>query len=261
MSDPVTIDYDDDIAIVTVSNPPVNAASHGLRSALLDGLETIATDGRASAVVLIGAGRNFIAGADIREFGKPPKSPGLPDIIEIVEAFPVPVVCVVHGATLGGGLEVALGAHRRIALSSAMLGLPEVTLGILPGAGGTQRTPRLVGVAKALDLILGGKPVGAAQALDIGLVDVLAEGDDPRAAGIAEARQILAGEVAARRVGDLAVTPDPEAIAAAREKSTVHPMLVFAVTKISLGWSDSPSSGLSRRRTVPWTRPAAPAAP
>lgn len=216
MSKAVTLDYEDDIAVVTVSNPPVNAASQALRAGLRDSFAAISEEGRAKAVVLMGAGRNFIAGADIREFGKPPLPPSLPDVVLQIENFAVPVVCVVHGPTLGGGLEVALGAHRRVALSTAKLGLPEVTLGILPGAGGTQRAPRLTGVAKALDLILSGKPVDAGEALNIGLVDALGDGDDPRAAGLVEARRIIDGEVAGRRTDELTVTPEPDAISAAR---------------------------------------------
>ncbi len=218
MKHPVSVSFQGEIAVVTVSNPPVNAASHAVRAGLLDTLQAVDREGKAQVIVLIGAGRNFIAGADIREFGRPLQPPGLPDVVIAIEAFPVPVLCVVHGPTLGGGLEVAMAAHRRIALPGAKLGLPEINLGLMPGAGGTQRAPRLVGVKRALDMILSGKPVDAETALHIGLVDALAETDDPHAACLAEAERILAGSVETRRTGTIAVTSDPDEIAATRER-------------------------------------------
>ncbi len=217
MSKPVSITYEGEIAVVTVSNPPVNAASHAVRMGLCDALEAIDADSRARVVVLTGAGRNFIAGADIREFGKPLQPPGLPEVVMAIEDFPVPVLCVIHGPTLGGGLEVAMAAHRRVVLPGAKLGLPEINLGLMPGAGGTQRAPRLVGVERALDMILSGKPIDAETAMRTGLVDAIANTDDARAAGLDDARRILAGEVETRPTGAIPVTPDPDVISARRK--------------------------------------------
>lgn len=165
------------IAIIEINNPPVNAASAALRAGLADAIGRFARDDLARVAILQCAGRTWIAGADISEFGKPPQPPLLPDVIAQIEAMPKPVIAAMHGTALGGGLEVALGAHYRIAAAGAEMGLPEVTLGILPGAGGTQRLPRLVGLAPAVDLITSARRIGAEEALKIGLIDRIAEGD------------------------------------------------------------------------------------
>ncbi|SNT73045.1 3-hydroxyacyl-CoA dehydrogenase NAD-binding domain-containing protein [Paracoccus seriniphilus] len=165
------------IAIIEINNPPVNAASAALRAGLADAIGRFAGDDLARVAILQCAGRTWIAGADISEFGKPPQPPLLPDVIAQIEAMPKPVIAAMHGTALGGGLEVALGAHYRIAAAGAEMGLPEVTLGILPGAGGTQRLPRLVGLAPAVDLITSARRIGAEEALKIGLIDRIAEGD------------------------------------------------------------------------------------
>ncbi|WP_332607823.1 3-hydroxyacyl-CoA dehydrogenase NAD-binding domain-containing protein [Achromobacter sp. ESBL13] len=193
---------DEDILVITLDHPPVNALSADVRRDLADAIQAGQADTSVRAILLVGAGKNFIAGADIREFGKPPKPPALPDVCNQIEASTKPVVAVLHGAALGGGLEVALAAHYRVALASAKLGLPEVNLGLLPGAGGTQRTPRLIGAAAALDLMLSGKHLSADAALRAGLVDTLAEGDDPLAAGLAYTRQLLAQGAGPRRSRD-----------------------------------------------------------
>src|SRR5690606_7547302 len=147
-------------------------------------------DAGVQAVVLVCEGNTFIAGADIKEFGKPPVAPSLPEVIEIIEACNKPSVAVIHGTALGGGLEVALGCHYRIARRDAKVGLPEVKLGLLPGAGGTQRLPRLAGVAKALDMIVSGQPISAAEAVEHHIVDELFEGDLV-SAGLAYARRMV----------------------------------------------------------------------
>jgi 3-hydroxyacyl-CoA dehydrogenase len=166
------------IAVITVNNPPVNALSHAVRAGLLDCLAEIAADAGIDAAVLHCAGRTFIAGADIREFGKPPQAPFLPDVVLALDGFAKPLVAALHGTALGGGLEVAMGCHYRLAATTALLGLPEVNLGLLPGAGGTQLLPRLIGTTAALDMMLSGKPVPAATALTTGLVDaVVADGE------------------------------------------------------------------------------------
>ncbi|MGB5352844.1 MAG: enoyl-CoA hydratase-related protein, partial [Woeseia sp.] len=142
------------VAVITVENPPVNALSHAVRAGLMACLQQIANDENLDAAVLCCAGRTFIAGADIREFGAPPQEPFLPDVVLALDGFPKPLVAALHGTALGGGLEVAMGCHYRLAADSALLGLPEVNLGLLPGAGGTQMLPRLIGVESALDMML-----------------------------------------------------------------------------------------------------------
>ncbi|MDH2049745.1 3-hydroxyacyl-CoA dehydrogenase NAD-binding domain-containing protein [Achromobacter marplatensis] len=193
---------DDDILVITLDHPPVNALSADVRHDLAAAIQAAQTDPHVRAILLVGAGKNFIAGADIREFGKPPKPPALPDVCNQIEASAKPVVAVLHGAALGGGLEVALAAHYRVALPGAKLGLPEVNLGLLPGAGGTQRTPRLIGARAALDLMLSGKHLSAEAALKAGLVDALGDGDDALAAGLAYTRRLLAEGAGPRRSRD-----------------------------------------------------------
>lgn len=173
----VTYEHDGDIAVVTVDNPPVNALGQAVRQGLWDAAEALDADPRVRAVVLLCAGRTFIAGADVREFGKPPAPPHLPDLIDRIEAAAKPWVAAIHGAALGGGFEVALGCRFRLAEPSARVGLPEVTLGIVPGAGGTVRTPRLAGVETAVEMITSGKPMPAKQAQAKGLIDDIVQGE------------------------------------------------------------------------------------
>lgn len=180
------------IGVVTVDYPPVNAVGHGVRSGLVAALDAGLADAEAEALLLVCAGRTFMAGADIREFGKPSAPPTLPEVVARLDASAKPVIAAIHGTALGGGLEVALACHLRVALRSAKLGLPEVKLGLLPGAGGTQRLPRLVGAAKALDMILSGDPVSAEEALAIGLVDAVENGTSPLDAGLSAAERLLA---------------------------------------------------------------------
>lgn len=173
----LTLERRGGVAVVTLDNPPVNALSQAARQALMEMLAQIDADSTLEAAVLIGAGRVFIAGADVNEFDKPPAPPHLPDVVRHIENATKPWVAAIHGAALGGGLEVALGCAARVAAATAVLGLPEVTLGIVPGAGGTTRTPRLIGPEKAIDLVTSGKPVTAPAALAMGLIDAIAEGD------------------------------------------------------------------------------------
>jgi 3-hydroxyacyl-CoA dehydrogenase len=177
MTETVTLARDGEIAIVTIDNPPVNALGFRVREPLHKALKALAGDASVTAVVLACVGRTFVAGADITEFGKPLQRPELRDIIATLEAIAKPTVAAIHGTALGGGLELALGCHFRIADKGAKLGLPEVKLGLLPGGGGTVRLPRLVGPAKALKMIVSGVPVSASEALASGLVDVIAEAD------------------------------------------------------------------------------------
>jgi len=173
----VTIARQGDIATVTVDNPPVNALGLALRQGLWDAVAELDADPSVRAVVLICAGRTFIAGADVTEFGKPPVEPHLPDLVARIEAATTPWVAAIHGSALGGGFEVALGCRFRVALPDAFVGLPEVTLGIIPGAGGTVRTPRLCGVETAVEMATSGKPLRAPKALAAGLIDAVIEGD------------------------------------------------------------------------------------
>jgi len=173
----VTVAVEDSIAIVTVDNPPVNAISQAIRQGLIDAMAEVNGNDRITAAIIFGAGRLFIAGADVREFGKPPLPPSLPEAITAIESSDKPVVAAIHGVALGGGMEIALGCHYRVADPGAKLGLPEVNLGIIPGAGGTQRLPRLIGFESALDLISTGRQAGAAEAAEMGLVDAIAEGE------------------------------------------------------------------------------------
>ncbi|GAA4174269.1 3-hydroxyacyl-CoA dehydrogenase NAD-binding domain-containing protein [Shinella granuli] len=201
----VTIARENAIAVVTVDNPPVNALSQALRQALVAAVSTLDADAAVKAVVLICAGRTFIAGADVGEFGKPPQPPHLPDVVATIEGAKTPWVAAIHGSALGGGLEVALGCAWRVAVPSASLGLPEVKLGIIPGAGGTVRLPRLIGPAAAVDLVTSGSPVGAKKAEGLGLIDAVVDGD-LRAGAIAFANDI-AGKARPQPVSSRAVAP------------------------------------------------------
>jgi 3-hydroxyacyl-CoA dehydrogenase len=195
MASPVSYVLDGEVAVITIDNPPVNALSHAVRDGLLKAVERFQGDGKAKAAVICGAGRTFIAGADIKEFGKPLADPQLPHITNVIEASEKPVIAALHGTALGGGFEVALGCHYRVAVEGAKVGLPEVNLGILPGAGGTQRTPRLAGVEAAADMITSGRHVGAGEAQELGLVDhVDNKAETPAEAGIAFARLLLGND-------------------------------------------------------------------
>ena len=190
MTDVVRYAREGNVVVLTADNPPVNALSQAVRAGLKEGIERALADAEAWAIVISCAGRTFFAGADITEFGKPPKSPSLREVHEVMEASDKPIVAAIHGTALGGGLETALACHFRIATSDAKLGLPEVKLGILPGAGGTQRLPRLAGIEKAIEMICTGEPIGARQARDLGMLCAVVE-NDLQASAIAFARQVV----------------------------------------------------------------------
>ena len=179
MTSPITTEKHGDILIIRSNNPPVNSLGHAVRDGLVKGIEEAEADDSVHAVVIIGEGQTFFAGADISEFGTPKAfaEPMLPQVVDRIEACSKPVVAAIHGTALGGGLEVALSAHYRVAVASAKLGVPEVKLGLLPGAGGTQRLPRVAGVQKALEMTTSGTPISAKDAYDVGLVDRIIEGD------------------------------------------------------------------------------------
>ena len=191
------------VVVLTVDNPPVNALSQHVRKGLHDGIKQAIADGAVQAIVIVCSGRTFIAGADITEFGKPPTEPSLYSVLDMIEGSPKPVVSAIHGTALGGGLEVTLACHYRVGVKSARFGLPEVKLGLLPGAGGTQRLPRVVGPQKALQMIVSGDPIGADEALRVGLIDEIVDGDDLTAAGVAFAERILSERRPLRKIRDL----------------------------------------------------------
>ncbi|MCJ9753147.1 3-hydroxyacyl-CoA dehydrogenase NAD-binding domain-containing protein [Neorhizobium sp. BETTINA12A] len=188
------------VLVVTIDNPPVNATSVDVRSGLEKALAYSETTGEITGVTITGAGKTFIGGADIKEFGKPAMEPTLPDVIDKIEGLSKPVVAALNGAALGGGLEVALACHYRIASPAAQVGLPEVKLGIVPGAGGTQRLPRLIGIPAALDLITSGRSVKAEEALKLGIIDEVVAGDLVEAAISAA---LTLAEKPLRRTGEL----------------------------------------------------------
>ncbi len=200
---------EDGIAVLTLNSPPVNALSAAVRDGLARGLDRILEDDDVQAAVLICAGRTFIAGADISEFGKPPQGASLLDVLDAIEASTKPVVAAIHGTALGGGLETALSCHYRVGVASAKFGLPEVKLGLLPGAGGTQRLPRIVGVPKALDMVTSGAPIGAKEALATGLIDEIAPEDGLRDAAVAFAARVVAEKRPLKKVRDLPAQAEP----------------------------------------------------
>ena len=192
------------VGIIWINNPPVNAISVGVRAAIIDGVAKLAQDPEIEVGVLACEGRTFMAGADITEFGKPPLSPGLHDAINAVESSAKPIVAAIHGTAFGGGLEVALGCQYRVAIAGAKVGLPEVKLGLLPGAGGTQRLPRLIGIEAALGIIVSGDPVPATLAAKTGVIDKIIEGDLLEGA-LDYARGLAARKAPSRKVRDLKV--------------------------------------------------------
>ena len=209
MSNVVSYELVDNIGVISVNNPPVNALAQVVREGIAKAIEQAQADD-SDAVVLRCEGRTFIAGADITEFGKPPKEPSLPDILVTIENSSKPIIAAIHGTALGGGFEVALACHYRCAVSTAKVGLPEVNLGLLPGAGGTQRVPRVAGVKAALDMITSGKPVPAAKAHDMGLIDEVVDSDDLQAAAVQYAKDLVESGAPLKRIRD--ITIDPESI-------------------------------------------------
>ena len=199
----VTYELVGDFGVITINNPPVNALSQKVREGVMSAITNAQTD-NSKAIVLICEGRTFVAGADIKEFGKPPMAPSLPEVNEAIESSAKPVIAALHGTALGGGFELALSCHYRCALKTAAVGLPEVNLGILPGAGGTQRLPRLVGVETALDVITSGKRVAAPKALELGMIDRVVE-ESLQDSALAYAQSLLEDGAPLRRIRDLEV--------------------------------------------------------
>ena len=218
------------VAVVTVDNPPVNALSQGVRQGLLEGVNKALADDAVQAIVIHCAGRTFIAGADITEFASGPAEPSLRDMLELMDGAGKPVIAAIHGTALGGGLETALCCHYRVAAPGARLGLPEVKLGLLPGAGGTQRLPRVVGVEEALQMVTSGLPIGAVEALEAGLVDEIVEGDLLPGA-LAFGHQIVARGAALPRIRDR-----DDRLEEARENPAVFEQFRQAIARKSRGF-------------------------
>ncbi|MCV0383589.1 MAG: enoyl-CoA hydratase/isomerase family protein [Erythrobacter sp.] len=202
MTSPIRTERHDNVLVIISDNPPVNALGQKVRAGLVEGIEEALGDDGVEAVVIRCDGRTFFAGADITEFGKPPQGPSLPDALDRLEASDKPVVAAIHGTALGGGCEVALACHYRVAVPSAKLGLPEVKLGLIPGAAGTQRLPRLVGAEAALPLVAIGNPISASKAKDIGLLDEIVGEDSLAADAIAFARSKVGQPVPRASEGD-----------------------------------------------------------
>jgi 3-hydroxyacyl-CoA dehydrogenase len=242
VSEVVKLERSDVIAVITIDSPPVNALSAAVRRGIFDAIKTAGSDPQVQAVVLTCAGRTFIAGADITEFGKPPQQPSLGEVIAEIENCPKPVIAAIHGTALGGGLEVALGAHFRVATKDAKLGLPEVKLGLLPGAGGTQRLPRAVGPELGVKMIVTGDPIGAVEALKNGLIEEII--DSPAAGGESFARKVLAEHRPARRLRD-----DDSKLAAARADRSIFTNAAAAANKRNRGLE----APLACAEAVSWT--------
>ena len=207
MSEVVSYQLKGNIGVIVVNSPPVNALSQSVREGILNAVNQAQED-NSEVIVLRCDGRTFIAGADITEFGKPPRAPGLPEVLSAIENSSKPVIAAIHGTALGGGFEVSLACHYRCAIASAKVGLPEVKLGLLPGAGGTQRVPRLAGVKAALGMITGGNPIPAPKAKDMGLIDEVLTGEDVESSAIAYAQELHRTSAPLKRVRDITIDPD-----------------------------------------------------
>lgn len=249
---PVRVEVRDGVALVLVDSPPVNATSQAVRAGLLAAIAKTQADASIKGVVIACEGRTFIAGADIREFGLPPVEPHLPDVYNAIEASTKPVVAALHGTALGGGFEVALACHARVLTADARVGLPEVKLGLIPGAGGTQRLPRLIGMLPALDIITTGRQVKADEARTLGIADLIATGD-LRGEAIALAKSLIGGEP--RRTGRLAVPAyDAKAfavaVAATTKKARGQASPIKASEAVALATTLPLPEGLLRERAI-----------
>ena len=246
----VRLERDGAVAVIVIDNPPVNAGSWDVRNGIVEAIHTITHDDAIVSVVLIGAGTTFIAGSDIREFGKPLRDPQMPAVIAALETCPKPIVAAIDGASLGGGFEVALGCDARVATRTSVVGLPEVHLGIIPGAGGTQRVPRLTGVARAIELIASGRRVKAPEAKELGLIEAVADGD-LRAFAVNYTKSLTAK----RRIRDLAVPADsPGAIEQAAQGASGaakrNPAIAEAIKIVQRAAQTSIDDGLSEERAI-----------
>ncbi len=255
MAGPVRFEVEDGIAVATIANPPVNALSAALRGALLDAVRRTEADPAIRALVIAAEGRTFIAGADISEFGKPPLPPPLPEVCAALDACPKPIVAAIHGAALGGGLEIAMACSARLVGPGAKLGLPEVKLGLLPGSGGTQRAPRLMGAAAALKLMVDGEPLGAKAAVAAGLADALVEDDLPAAAK-AQAATLAVGplpEPVSRRDAGLGPREAFEKAAAALAKrAETEPNIAACIAAVRDAYETPFAQAVAKEREAFW---------
>jgi 3-hydroxyacyl-CoA dehydrogenase len=251
MTDRVHLERDGDVAVIVINNPPINAASAAVRSGLLAAIGTLKADAGLKAAVIIGGGSTFIAGSDLREFGQPLAEPQLPAVIAAIEACGKPVVAALHGAALGGGFELALGCDARVASPGTVVGLPEVTLGIIPGAGGTQRLPRLVGVPRAIGMICSGERVKSDAALALGLIDEVASGD-LRAAAVAHARALngVKSPVRERAVPAAADADIDAAAKEARRAGKSRPAVLAAIDAVKSAATMPIDEALASEREV-----------
>ena len=248
----VRIERRGNLALILIDNPPVNATSQAVRQGLASAIEAANADSAIEAIVIACEGRTFVAGADIREFGKPPLSPALPDVLTIVEASVKPVVAAVHGTALGGGFELALACHARVLDGQAIVGLPEVKLGLIPGAGGTQRLPRLIGIRNAIDLAASGRQVKAQEALTLGIADSLAAGD-LRESALALARSLIGAAI--RRLSAEATPPFERAeidaaLAGVAQKSRGQASPLVAARTVLLAAELPFAQGMARERAA-----------
>ncbi|WP_398466798.1 3-hydroxyacyl-CoA dehydrogenase NAD-binding domain-containing protein [Tardiphaga sp.] len=242
MSDVVKLERHDEVAVVTVNSPPVNALSAAVRRGIFENVKAANADTAVKAIVIACAGRTFVAGADITEFGKPPQSPGLNEVIAEIENSSKPVIAAIHGTALGGGLELTLGCHFRVAVKEAKLGLPEVKLGLLPGAGGTQRLPRAVGPELAVQMIVTGNPIGAPEALKNGLIEEIVEG--PTEGAIAFAKKVIVEKRPLRVLKN-----DDSKLAAAKADRSIFTNAAAAANKKNRGMN----APLACAEAVSWT--------
>ena len=213
MTSKIKIHSESDVMVITVDNPPINAGSIEVRQGLLDAIAELEHDAQLKAAVIIGAGSTFIAGSDMKEFSQPLAEPHLPKVIAAIENCQKPVIAALHGAALGGGFELTLACDARIALADSIVGLPEVTLGIIPGAGGTQRLPRLIGIEKSIELICAGARIKVDEALKLGIIDQVVK-SDLLANAIALAKSMVGSK---KRIRDIS-TP----ISADQDLSLIH---------------------------------------
>jgi len=224
MSETVSYNVRGDIAEALIDNPPVNATSASVRAGLARAIAAMEADPAVKALVVRCAGKTFIAGADIKEFGKPMADPGLPEVMAMMDRAAKPIVAAVHGTVLGGGFEVALACHYRIAARGTKFGFPEVKLGLMPGGGGTQRTPRLAGLAAALPLLTEGNQISADKALAAGLIDAIADGDDLAIEALAFARTLVAQGEGPRSAANLPMPADDPALFEEAKKTLARKM-------------------------------------
>ncbi len=251
MTSKIQIHHEADVMVITVNNPPINAGSTEVRKGLLDAIHLFQDDANLAAAIIIGGGSTFIAGSDIKEFSQPLAEPHLPSVIAAIEDCPKVVICALHGAALGGGFELALGCDARIALEGTVVGLPEVTLGIIPGAGGTQRLPRLIGIEKSIEFICGGVRIKAVEALKLGIIDKLVT-EDLLANAVIYARSLIGKKSRIRDIAaphaeaDVILAASQKALKVGKQRPNVHQAIKMITNVMTM----SIDQGLATEREV-----------